>query len=73
MSVDDSKCPVCDSQLESWVSNIYKCQDGHLLALEFESKIRPPVDSENVVWINLMDKKEYPVKLLEEEGEEAAD
>lgn len=48
-----------------WVSNVYKCDSGHLLALEFESDIRPLTNGEKIIWLDLHDRKEYPAKLKE--------
>ncbi len=41
MKVDISKCPKCNRKLEKWIGdNIYKCDNGHFLALEFKSNLR---------------------------------
>ena len=66
MRVNTSKCPKCGGKLERWVGdNIYKCEKGHILALEFESSLRR-TKKESVLWIDIIEKTEYPAELLSE-------
>jgi hypothetical protein len=41
MRVNTSKCLRCNGKLEKWIGhNLYKCKNGYLFALEFESSRR---------------------------------
>jgi len=66
MRVNTSKCPRCNGKLEKWIGhNLYKCENGHLFALEFESSLRRTKE-ERVLWVDIIENKEYPVELLNE-------
>jgi len=68
MKIDVSRCPVCGAEMRLlFGSRMYRCQNlkAHFLSLSFAGELRMVKGEDEVLWVDVISRKEYPPKLRE--------